>query len=196
MPGAAVGSSRPDRSRWHRGGSTRGHPSMSVQRQLHLGAFMRPVSIHTGAWRYPGAYPDANFDFRAATSRPVRAAPGGGEVRCLIHGRSSGRAEHADRRAEAQPYGHVVRPVHAAVGARRGHRAHRLSSATASTTFDAPVYHAAPAASPRSTTSAAVFAPAGTSSPPPTPMPRSTSASPSRWTMARATCGRASSTTW
>ena len=30
---------------------------------LHLGAFMRPVSIHTGAWRYPGAYPDANFNF-------------------------------------------------------------------------------------------------------------------------------------
>ena len=36
---------------------------MSEPRQLHLGAFMRPVSIHTGAWRYPGAYPDANFNF-------------------------------------------------------------------------------------------------------------------------------------
>ncbi|SDB52944.1 LLM class flavin-dependent oxidoreductase [Belnapia rosea] len=33
------------------------------QRQLKLGAFMRPVSIHTGAWRYPGAFPDANFNF-------------------------------------------------------------------------------------------------------------------------------------
>jgi alkanesulfonate monooxygenase len=32
-------------------------------RQLHLGAFMRPASIHTGAWRYPGAWPDANFNF-------------------------------------------------------------------------------------------------------------------------------------
>jgi alkanesulfonate monooxygenase len=32
-------------------------------RQLKLGAFMRPSSIHTGAWRYPGAYPDANFNF-------------------------------------------------------------------------------------------------------------------------------------
>jgi FMN-dependent oxidoreductase (nitrilotriacetate monooxygenase family) len=30
--------------------------------QLHLTAFMRPVSLHTGAWRYPGAYPDANFN--------------------------------------------------------------------------------------------------------------------------------------
>ena len=35
---------------------------MASQRQLKLGAFMRPVSIHTGAWRYPGAYPDANFN--------------------------------------------------------------------------------------------------------------------------------------
>lgn len=31
-------------------------------RQLHLTAFMRPVSLHTGAWRYPGSYPDANFN--------------------------------------------------------------------------------------------------------------------------------------
>ncbi|WP_157219297.1 LLM class flavin-dependent oxidoreductase [Flavisphingomonas formosensis] len=36
---------------------------MADSRKLHLGAFMRPVSIHTGAWRYPGAYPDANFNF-------------------------------------------------------------------------------------------------------------------------------------
>ncbi len=36
---------------------------MSAGRMLHLGAFMRPVSIHTGAWRYPGAVPDANFNF-------------------------------------------------------------------------------------------------------------------------------------
>ena len=33
------------------------------QKQLKLGAFMRPISIHTGAWRYPGAFPDANFNF-------------------------------------------------------------------------------------------------------------------------------------
>ncbi len=36
---------------------------MPKTRQLRLGAFMRPVSIHTGAWRYPGAVPDANFNF-------------------------------------------------------------------------------------------------------------------------------------
>jgi alkanesulfonate monooxygenase len=29
---------------------------------MHLAAFMRPASIHTGAWRYPGAWPDANFN--------------------------------------------------------------------------------------------------------------------------------------
>jgi alkanesulfonate monooxygenase len=34
-----------------------------TKRQLKLGAFMRPVSIHTAAWRYPGAWPDANFNF-------------------------------------------------------------------------------------------------------------------------------------
>ncbi len=36
---------------------------MSSSRQLHLGAFMRPVSIHTAWWRYPGGMPDANFNF-------------------------------------------------------------------------------------------------------------------------------------
>ena len=37
--------------------------STTDKRQLRLGAFMRPVTIHTAAWRYPGAYPDANFNF-------------------------------------------------------------------------------------------------------------------------------------
>jgi FMN-dependent oxidoreductase (nitrilotriacetate monooxygenase family) len=35
---------------------------MSSSRQMKLGAFMRPTTIHTGAWRYPGAYKDANFN--------------------------------------------------------------------------------------------------------------------------------------
>ena len=35
---------------------------MAPRKQLKLAAFMRPISIHTGAWRYPGAYPDANFN--------------------------------------------------------------------------------------------------------------------------------------
>ncbi|WP_428491159.1 LLM class flavin-dependent oxidoreductase [Rhodopila sp.] len=37
---------------------------MTERRKLRLGAFMRPVSIHTAWWRYPGAHPDANFNFR------------------------------------------------------------------------------------------------------------------------------------
>ena len=37
---------------------------MTSPRQLRLTAFMRPVSLHTAAWRYPGAYPDANFNFQ------------------------------------------------------------------------------------------------------------------------------------
>jgi len=36
---------------------------MPETRQLRLGAFMRPVSIHTAAWRWPGGWPDANFNF-------------------------------------------------------------------------------------------------------------------------------------
>lgn len=35
---------------------------MSDMRHMHLGAFMRPVSIHTAWWRYPGSYADANFN--------------------------------------------------------------------------------------------------------------------------------------
>jgi alkanesulfonate monooxygenase len=36
---------------------------MADRKQLRLAAFMRPTTIHTGAWRYPGAWPDANFNF-------------------------------------------------------------------------------------------------------------------------------------
>jgi alkanesulfonate monooxygenase len=35
-----------------------------MTKQLHLGAFMRPVGIHTAWWRVPGAYPDANFNLQ------------------------------------------------------------------------------------------------------------------------------------
>src|ERR1700724_895939 len=45
---------------------------MSPQRQLRLGAFMRPASIHTGAWRYPGAWPDMNFNL-AHTKQAIQA---------------------------------------------------------------------------------------------------------------------------
>jgi FMN-dependent oxidoreductase (nitrilotriacetate monooxygenase family) len=35
-----------------------------MTKQLHLGAIMRPVGIHTAWWRYPGAWPDANFNLK------------------------------------------------------------------------------------------------------------------------------------
>ena len=36
---------------------------MSNDRKIKLNAFMRPTTIHTGSWRWPGAYADANFNF-------------------------------------------------------------------------------------------------------------------------------------
>jgi FMN-dependent oxidoreductase (nitrilotriacetate monooxygenase family) len=33
-------------------------------KQMHLGAFMRPVSIHTAWWRHPDSAPDANFSLK------------------------------------------------------------------------------------------------------------------------------------
>src|SRR5271163_1163542 len=40
------------------------HMRHTMTKQLHLGAFMRPVGIHTAWWRYPGSYPDANFNLK------------------------------------------------------------------------------------------------------------------------------------
>jgi len=34
-----------------------------MSKMLRLGAFMRPVGIHTAWWRYPGTPPDANFSW-------------------------------------------------------------------------------------------------------------------------------------
>jgi len=39
-----------------------------AKRHMKLGAFMRPVSIHTAAWRYPGGTPDAKFNLEALIS--------------------------------------------------------------------------------------------------------------------------------
>ena len=41
---------------------------MPKQHRMHLGAFMRPVSIHTAWWRYPGSYSDANFNLQHLVS--------------------------------------------------------------------------------------------------------------------------------
>jgi hypothetical protein len=48
---------------------------MGRWRQLKLCGFMRPVSIHTGAWRYPVAWPDANFNFARNQQRSGNLRP-------------------------------------------------------------------------------------------------------------------------
>ena len=155
---------------------------MPASRQLRLGAFMRPASIHTGAWRYPGAYPDANFNF--AHIKRFAQKLERGQVRRLLHGRPHGRAQHAARRAQAQPHGDLVRAVHAAVGAGRWRPSISASSPPARPPSTRPI--TSRAGSPRSTTSAAA-APAGTSSPPPIRTRRSISGSTSTWSTASAT---------
>ena len=63
------------------------------------------------------------FQFRAYQATDPEAR--GRKVRRLLHGRPSGRAEHAGQCAQAQPHRHLVRAVHAAVGAGRRHRTYR-----------------------------------------------------------------------
>src|SRR5216683_3243349 len=63
--------------------------------------------------------------FQPRAPQALRADPGAGEVRRLLHGRPYGRAPHADRCVEAQPHGHVVRAVHAALRPVPGHGANR-----------------------------------------------------------------------
>ncbi len=96
---------------------------MTGSRRLHLGAFMRPVGIHTAWWRYPGAYSDANFNLQHL----IRFAqkPGARPVRRVVHGRPSRRAQHADGGAEAQRDGDLVRPADPAAGVGDGDRASR-----------------------------------------------------------------------
>ena len=45
---------------------------MTDNGRMHLAAFMRPISIHTGAWRYPGGTPDANFNFQTIVKSAQR----------------------------------------------------------------------------------------------------------------------------
>ena len=67
----------------------------------------------------------AGHEFQPRAYEALHPDARAGEVRCLLHGRPHGRAQHAARCAQAQPHGNVVRAVHAALGAVSGHRAHR-----------------------------------------------------------------------
>ncbi len=107
-----------------------------AQRQLKLGAFMRPVSIHTGAWRYPGAWPDANFNFP--------------HIKKLIQKLEAGKfdaffmADHLTEPVDALKRSHTVTSFEpfTLLSALAGATEHIGLIATGSTTFDEP-YHVA-----------------------------------------------------
>jgi alkanesulfonate monooxygenase len=108
-------------------------------KQLKLGAFMRPISIHTGAWRYPGAFPDANFNL----SHIKRL------IRKLEHGKFDAffMADHLavlNMPVNALKRSHTVTSFEpfTLLSALAGATERIGLVATASTTFDAP-YHVA-----------------------------------------------------
>ncbi len=110
-----------------------------AQRQLKLGAFMRPVSIHTGAWRYPGAWPDANFNF--ARIKQLIRTPEAGKFDAFFM------ADHLavlNMPVNALKRSHTVTSFEpfTLLSALAGATEHIGLIATGSTTFDEP-YHVA-----------------------------------------------------
>ena len=67
-----------------------------TQKKLRLGAFMRPVSIHTAAWRYPGGTPDA-------TTPQANAHIGGNQVMGLKSSVTADRAGSCMRKVVPFP---------------------------------------------------------------------------------------------
>ena len=67
----------------------------------------------------------AGHEFQLRAPETLYPGGGAGEIRCLLHGRSYGLAQHAHRCAKAQPYRNLIRAVHAVVGPVSGHRTHR-----------------------------------------------------------------------
>src|SRR5262249_22642194 len=97
--------------------------SMTRPRQLKLAAFMRPASIHTGAWRYPGAFPDANFNF--AHLKRFAQTLERGKFDAFFMADHMAVLNMPPRCVEAQPYSHFLRAVHAFVSIVTGYGAHR-----------------------------------------------------------------------
>jgi hypothetical protein len=163
---------------------------MSSTRQLRLGAFMRPASIHTGAWRYPDAWPDMNFNF-AHMKRSIQALERAKFDAFFM-------ADHMavlNVPLDALKRSHTVTSFEpftllSALSQVTNHIGLVATGSTPST----PLITLR-AASPRWITSVAA-APAGTSSPPRTRMRRSISGWTSTWSTASATVAPASSTTW
>jgi FMN-dependent oxidoreductase (nitrilotriacetate monooxygenase family) len=80
-------------------------------------------------------------ELRHYSSEALRPDAGSSEIRRLLHGRPHGRAQHADRRAQAEPYGTSFEPF--TLLSALSQVTERIGLvATGSTTFDAP-YHIA-----------------------------------------------------
>ena len=86
-------------------------------RRLHA-AGQHPHRCLALSWRL------SRREFQPRAPEELRPDAGTRQVRCILHGRPSGRAQHADRSAEAQPHRDLVRTVHAAVGVGDGDRPH------------------------------------------------------------------------
>src|ERR1700677_3642599 len=110
-----------------------------ADRQLRLGAFMRPVGIHTAWWRYPGGYADANFNFKHLKRFAQTLERGKFDAFFM--------ADHLallNMPIEALKRSHTVTSFEpfTLLSALAGATEHIGLVATASTTFDAP-YHIA-----------------------------------------------------
>ena len=141
----------------------------NMTKQLHLGAIMRPVGIHTAWWRYPGAYPDANFNLKHLVRFIQTLERAGFDAFFMAdHLAVLNMPMQSLRRSATVTSFEPLTLLSALAMATE-----RIGLiATASTTSMNPTI--SPAGSPRSTTSA-MAAPDGMSSPPPIPMRRSIS---------------------
>lgn len=98
---------------------------------------MRPVSIHTGAWRYPGAWPDANFNLRHLIDLAQRLEAAKFDAFFM--------ADHLavlNMPLEALQHSHTVTSFEpfTLLAALSQHTSHIGLVATASTTFDDPFH--------------------------------------------------------
>ena len=151
---------------------------------------MRPVSIHTGAWRYPGGLPDANFNF--------------GHIKRFAQTLERGKFDGffmADHLAVLNMPMDALKRSATVTSFEPMTLLSALSMvtenlgliATGSTTYEEP-YHVARRFASLDHISGGRAG--GTSSPPPTRTPRRTSAATITWSTPSAIAGHASSTKW
>src|SRR5271168_3845329 len=84
---------------------------------IALGRFHAARQYPHGGLALSGRVPGCKLQLQASDA--VRADARARQVRRLLHGRSSGRAEHAGASAEAKRHRHFIRSADVAAGARR-----------------------------------------------------------------------------